>query len=305
MTSPTLFALATPESSGSWSELVRNQLVHARKGRIYARPVQRAGVDGVEVIAVDEGRGIPEPTRAFKGNVAAPFGMGSGLSGASRLSDELDFDVRQEEGTCIRARKFVGPIPFRSEVAILGRAKEERGRNGDDGTFLRLGDDVVFAVADGLGSGNLARDASWLAISVVQKHPAVRPDQLVRDCDAALKGTRGAVLGVARYDRRAGTIEHACLGNITTQIVRLRQSHSFGAPSGVVGFHDPRTKKIGSETAPIYSGDVLLMYTDGFKTGVDISQQLELLREHPLLIADYLLTHFGRPDDDALVLVAR
>lgn len=287
------------------SELVRNQMAHARKGRVYARAVQRGGVAGVEVIAADEGRGIPEPARAFKGDVQDPAGMGSGLSSATRLADELDFDVRQEEGTCIRARKFAGPVPYRSEIAILGRGSEVRGVSGDDGTFLRLGDDVVFAVADGLGHGALAREASQRAIELVQQHPSVRPDQLIRDCDAALRGTRGAVMAVAKIARRASTLEHACLGNITSQVVRLRQTHRFSAPSGVVGFDDPRTKKLGTETASLFPGDVVLMYTDGFKSGIDISHQFELLREHPLVIADYLLTHFGRPDDDALILVAR
>jgi hypothetical protein len=68
---------------------------------------------------------------------------------------------------------------------------------------------------------------------------------------------------------------------------------------------EPRSKKIAAETASIRPGDVVLMYNDGFETGIDISQQFDLLREHPLVIADYLLTHFVRPDDDALVLVAR
>jgi hypothetical protein len=36
-----------------------------------------------------------------------------------------------------------------------------------------------------------------------------------------------------------------------------------------------------------------------------ISDQLMLLREHPVVIAQYLVEHFGREDDDVLAVVAK
>jgi len=49
----------------------------------------------------------------------------------------------------------------------------------------------------------------------------------------------------------------------------------------------------------------VLAYSDGLKSALDISEDAELLREHPLIIAEHALTTYGRDSDDALVLVAR
>jgi predicted ATP-dependent Lon-type protease len=47
------------------------------------------------------------------------------------------------------------------------------------------------------------------------------------------------------------------------------------------------------------------MFSDGLTTRVDLAAELQLLRRHPVVIAEHLLEHFGRSNDDALVLVAR
>jgi hypothetical protein len=38
---------------------------------------------------------------------------------------------------------------------------------------------------------------------------------------------------------------------------------------------------------------------------VTLEDEPDLLREHPIAIAQYVLCHFARESDDALVLVAR
>lgn len=51
--------------------------------------------------------------------------------------------------------------------------------------------------------------------------------------------------------------------------------------------------------------DVLVMFSDGLTTRVDISEELQLLCLHPIVIAAHLLERFGRSNDDAIVLVTR
>ena len=51
--------------------------------------------------------------------------------------------------------------------------------------------------------------------------------------------------------------------------------------------------------------DVIAMFSDGLTTRVDISEELQLLRRHPIVIAGHLLARFGRTNNDALVLVAK
>jgi anti-sigma regulatory factor (Ser/Thr protein kinase) len=290
------------------SELAWNQLIHAHGGDLFARQVYRAGIIGVEVIAFDRGPGIAEPARALQGNASARAGMGVGLAGVRRLADEIDFDIRLREGTCIRARQFSGPVPFRSEVAILGRPHRDEDVSGDDATFVRRGDDWILCVVDGLGHGELAREASARATAVVQQSASeVDLEKLLSECHSALQGTRGVVMSVMRFDRTSGLCEHVCVGDIGTQLIRYRESHRLSCRRGIVGLKGKSsglfTRPI--EAVPIRPGDVVLAYSDGLKSTLDISEDAELLREHPLIIADRVLTTYGRNSDDALVLVAR
>ncbi|HEX7702527.1 MAG TPA: ATP-binding protein, partial [Kofleriaceae bacterium] len=114
------------------TELVRNQLVHARGGRFAVRAIERGGVRGLELVAADRGPGLADPRRALEGTISTGGGLGSGIASVHRLMDELDFDIRLGEGTCIWARKFTGPVPYRSELAILGRPCEGETESGDD-----------------------------------------------------------------------------------------------------------------------------------------------------------------------------
>jgi hypothetical protein len=110
-----------------------------------------------------------------------------------------------------------------------------------------------------------------------------------------------------RFERTSGLYEHVCVGDIGTQLTRYRESHRLSCRRGIVGLKE---KSYGcsttpSDAVPIRSGDVVLAYSDGLKSTLDISEDAELLREHPLIIADRILTTYGRASDDALVLVAR
>lgn len=288
------------------SELAHNQLAHAGRGEVFVREVTRAGTRGVEVIALDRGPGIAEPARALRGGSAAPTGLGAGLAAARRLTDELDVDVRRREGTCIRARKFAAKPAFSSEVAILGRPFDREPISGDDATFVRAGDALILCVVDGLGHGELARRASARAIELVQQRAAARPrlEQILVECHAALRETRGAAMALVSLDRRSRALDYACLGDIGLQAVGYRAAQRLVCRPGIVGVQ-PGRRGATSTTTTVPGEALVLAYTDGLGTSIDISRDPVLLREHPLVVADHLLATYGRASDDALVLVAR
>ncbi len=50
---------------------------------------------------------------------------------------------------------------------------------------------------------------------------------------------------------------------------------------------------------------MIVAYTDGLTSRVSLEEEPDILREHPIVIAQHLLQAFARNSDDALVLVAR
>src|SRR5262245_8732305 len=77
------------------SELTHNQLSHAKQGYFAVRPVERHGVQGLEVVAADLGPGIERPSQAVKGELQSDGrSLGAGLSAVCRIADEVEFDNR-------------------------------------------------------------------------------------------------------------------------------------------------------------------------------------------------------------------
>lgn len=283
------------------SELGHNQLRHGYRGTMSVARVERDGVPGVEVVACDDGSGIADPTAALQGQPRASGSLGVGLSAAHRLADELDLDVRAGEGTWIAARKFIAPVP-RSEVGIFGRPIAGEPRSGDDAALVRTPHGLLVAVADGLGHGPEAREASARAMEVVRRG-AGDPGALLEACHVGLRGTRGAVMAAAFLDRRSRQITHAGGGNINTHLYRPKASHRFGAVSCVLGAPGP-VPRMREETVPLDPRPILVMFSDGVSARADLAGDLELLRQPPLVIAHQLVLRHGRSTDDALVLVA-
>ena len=58
------------------------------------------------------------------------------------------------------------------------------------------------------------------------------------------------------------------------------------------------------ENIALGARDAVILFSDGISTKVDLRADLDLLREHPIVIAHQVVERFARDNDDALVLVA-
>jgi hypothetical protein len=151
----------------------------------------------------------------------------------------------------------------------------------------------------------LARDVAAPAAALLRSRAELDPAAMLDAVEDALQRTRGAVMAVARIDLRLRQIEHAGIGDVRTHIYRPRECHRFSPVAGVLGAANQRRRPCVVEHNPIQDHDVIVMFSDGLTTRVDVSEELQLLRRHPIVIAAHLLERFGRSNDDALVLVAR
>jgi serine/threonine-protein kinase RsbT len=87
------------------SELARNIFHYAKTGTITLNRLVTPK-PGIEVIARDNGPGIPDVKLVLSGNYKSRTGMGKGLLGARRLVDYFDIDTSPTRGTRVVLRKF-------------------------------------------------------------------------------------------------------------------------------------------------------------------------------------------------------
>jgi hypothetical protein len=215
----------------------------------------------------------------------------------------MDFDVRLGEGTYAAARSFATSLP-RTEVAIFGRPIQGEPASGDDAAFVRTGNVMLVGVADGLGHGPEAREPAARAMTLLRQHRDGDVPSLLAACHETLKGTRGAVLAAARFDRQGHELTHGAVGNISSHVYRPKDSRRFVARAGVVGAAGIPAPRVVVEREPLDPRPILVMFSDGVSARADLADDPELLRQPPLVIAHQMVMRFGRTIDDALVLVA-
>ncbi len=85
-------------------ELTRNIVLYAGKGELYIKP---SPPHKIEIIAIDQGPGIPNLDQVLNQSIISKTGLGLGLSGVKRLMDEFEITSTIDMGTKVRAVKWI------------------------------------------------------------------------------------------------------------------------------------------------------------------------------------------------------
>lgn len=88
------------------SELARNMLNYAQGGEVRLEQVSRVGKTGVRLTFTDRGPGIADIDRAMQDGYSTGAGLGLGLPGAKRLTNEFDLTSVVGEGTTVTVIKW-------------------------------------------------------------------------------------------------------------------------------------------------------------------------------------------------------
>jgi serine/threonine-protein kinase RsbT len=88
------------------SELARNTLSHGGGGTVRIEPVERGGRRGVRLTFEDQGPGIPDIEQALKDGFTTGGGLGLGLGGSKRLSNEFEIDSAPGRGTRVTIARW-------------------------------------------------------------------------------------------------------------------------------------------------------------------------------------------------------
>jgi serine/threonine-protein kinase RsbT len=89
------------------SEVARNVVDHAKKGEIILERIQHGSKYGMQIIARDDGPGIPDVAQAMQYGYSTRKGLGVGLPGAKWLMDEFDIISKVGKGTTITMKKWL------------------------------------------------------------------------------------------------------------------------------------------------------------------------------------------------------
>ena len=88
------------------SELARNTLDYGGGGLVRMEVVRNGARKGLRLIFEDQGPGIPDVELALKDGYTTGSGLGLGLSGARRLSNEFEIQSVAGEGTRVSIMRW-------------------------------------------------------------------------------------------------------------------------------------------------------------------------------------------------------
>ena len=89
------------------SELARNTLIYGGGGTVVLESLDEGARRGLRLTFTDKGPGIADVARALTDGYTTGSGLGLGLGGAKRLSNEFEISSAPGQGTRVRIARWV------------------------------------------------------------------------------------------------------------------------------------------------------------------------------------------------------
>lgn len=297
-------AVASGRAALVVTESATNLHKHGQEGQLVLQPCCRGEVVGIDVLALDKGPGIADLSRCLRDGFSTTGTPGTGLGAIQRQSALMDIYSRVPAGTALLARLWPGQAPPNGRFEVGSVCIPHAGETvcGDAWALAEKGRGALVVLADGLGHGLLATEASRAAVRILHENPRLAPATLLESMHHGLRGTRGAAVAVAEVDAENEILRYAGVGNIAGVVLSGGVSRSLVSHNGTVG-HEAR--KFQEFTCPFPRGAVLVMHSDGLSARWNLESYPGLLSRDPSLIAGVLYRDANRGRDDATVLALR
>ncbi len=292
------------------TELANNLVKHARGGSLIFRRLEQGGSFGFEVLSVDRGPGMVSVTNCLRDGYSTAGSSGTGLGAVKRLSNVFDVYSNLENGTVILSQHWTknyehafsqNAQELETGAVCLPNLGETEcgdgwGLNFDSGRNLLM-------VADGLGHGPKAAEASSESIRILAVRNKMRAVEIMSAAHDALKKTRGAAVALTDFHADRKTVSYVSVGNIMSAVISPSLgAKRLGSQNGTIGMQVPRFQEFN---CPWSSDSIFLMHSDGLISHWKIENYAGLLLKHPSVIAAVFYRDYRRGTDDVTVVVAK
>jgi len=292
---------AIPNASLVITEICTNLIKHAGGGEVFLSPLSPHSGPGIEILAVDRGPGMSDLSRSFADGYSSTQTAGTGLGAITRLSTEFDIYSQPGKGTVLVARIQRSRGPATTVGAVLKPIRGEEV-SGDAWALARAAGALVLIVADGLGHGVMAAEASAEAIATFRRSEDYTPTTVLTKVHLRVRGTRGAAVAVAYVDPGKAKVRYAGIGNISGVLIGGNKPVLMISHNGTAGYHSPRLQEFEySLPRPA----LIIMHSDGLHTNWNLDEYPGLRRRDPSVIAGVLYRDSARNRDDVCVTVAK
>lgn len=292
---------AIPKVSLVLTEICTNLIKHATGGEVFLSPLSARSGPGIEILAVDRGPGMSDLNRSLADGYSSTDTAGTGFGAIMRLSTEFDIYSQPGKGTVLVARIQRSGASATDVGAVLKPIRGEEV-SGDAWALARAAGALVLIVADGLGHGLMAAQASAEAIAAFRRAEDYAPTAVLGKVHLRARSTRGAAVAVAYVDPGKAKVRYAGIGNISGVLIGGSKPVMMISHNGTAGYYSPRFQEFEYS---LPSPGLVIMHSDGLHTSWNLDEYPGLRRRDPSVIAGVLYRDAARNRDDVCVTVAK
>lgn len=283
------------------AEVVSNLSKHADGGEVLVKLVEERGVQGLELLAIDNGPGIADLRSMMQDGASTTNTLGHGLGAIRRLSDHFQVYTQKGWGTLLLSRIYNKELTSASkkdpiEVRSLLVPKPGETECGDGFYVKQSKEHLKLFLGDGLGHGKDAAAAVKKAIEAFKQCGDDSPVENLRFINQSVKKTRGLVATVAVFHLKEKRWKICGVGNISTRIFGATSSKTHSPYNGIVGLNMPNS--MNDQVINYEPGQCMVLCSDGVKSKWDVLKFPGILRYDLSLLNAALFKDFARNTDD-------
>jgi anti-sigma regulatory factor (Ser/Thr protein kinase) len=286
------------------TELATNAHLYGSNASVMVRRAPGGEATAIELLVVDTGPGVVDVAAVMEDGVSTGGTLGIGLGAIRRLASRFEMYSVPGRGT-VTVAVFAGEPGRAVDTPVVdGVTRPITGESVCGDAWAYFVDDALISVvvADGLGHGLLAAQASAAAIEQFRLMPDALPSAFLTAAHRALAGTRGAAVSMIRLDRAERVVRFAGVGNVTGRIVGDGAPVNLAPQPGIVGHHMRKVRDV-EVAAP--RDALVVLHSDGLTAKWGLEQLGDARFESPTVVGAVLLREAGIRHDDAGIAVLR
>ena len=160
---------------------------------------------------------------------------------------------------------------------------------------------TYLVIIDGIGHGPKAAAISSAVKIFIEKNWIPDPSELIEKVHYHIKGSEGAVIGIAVINHDESTLIYSGLGNITCRIIGA-VNKSMVSADGLLGV---RLRSVQNSKTVIHDKDLIIMHSDGISSSSSLIDFPKLNVTSPRLLAKKIVQTFGSEYDDASCIIVK
>lgn len=289
------------------AEMTSNLFKYSDDGEILMGIFHNNGSPYIELISIDNGPGIANPSRMVQDGISTTNTLGHGLGSMKRLSDTFEIYSQMGWGTIVLSRVYNTPPKSKIKDPVIIRSivvsKPGETLSGDGFVYKKTDTYIKMMLADGLGHGPEANKAVNEAASAFKVFPDYDPIETLRFIHTTIKKTRGAVINIMGYEPDKKMWTTAGVGNIAARMIGPSTLRNHMSYNGIVGHNIPNT--MNDQQYPADQYNQVMLCSDGIKTRIDLAKYPQMYKYDQTILAAAIYKDHARRNDDMSVILAK